>query len=149
MLHTPNNINNPAEHFQLLLNVFSIFNIRIWYDDTIVTENVPDNVWIMCLNCGKTIGCLLHLKKIRLHHSLCQEYGVPKCWFILDHPVRPKTKSYFQHHCPSWILNGAWYKTKICSWLNVWHLKIMLQLLDETDIIWCVQLRFMAERTQL
>ena len=25
---------------------------------------------------------------------------------------------YFQHHCPSWILNGPWYNTTICPRLQ-------------------------------
>ena len=59
MFHTENNIETPAGNFQSLLKLFSIFKINIWYDETIVEENVTDTVGIMCINSGKIIGCLL------------------------------------------------------------------------------------------
>ena len=46
------------------------------------------------------------------------EYGVPECWFVLNHTAKPKINFYFQHHCPSWILNFPWYNTTLCSQLN-------------------------------
>ena len=39
-----------------------MFKINIWYDYTIVTNNVPYSVGIKCINCGKTICCLLKNK---------------------------------------------------------------------------------------
>ena len=59
MLHTENNINSTEEHLQSLLKLFSMLNIRIWYDESIVHYDVPDFVGIMFINCLKTIGCLL------------------------------------------------------------------------------------------
>ena len=41
-----------------------MFKIRIWYYDTIVPNNVPDDVGVKFVNFGKTIGCLLENKSI-------------------------------------------------------------------------------------
>ena len=59
VLHPENNINSLDEHFQLLLKVLSVFKLIIWYDGRIVQNNIPDADVIMCINCGKTIGCTL------------------------------------------------------------------------------------------
>ena len=64
MLHTENNINSPDDNLKSLLKVFSIFKLIIWYDKTIVQENVPYYVGILCTNFGKTIGCLLENQTI-------------------------------------------------------------------------------------
>ena len=42
MLHAADNIDFPEEHFQLLLKVLSMFNIRIIYDEIIDNEDVPE-----------------------------------------------------------------------------------------------------------
>ena len=55
MLHATDNIECPAEHLIYLLKLFSMFKIRIIYDDTIDNKDVPEAVGIMCLNCGKTL----------------------------------------------------------------------------------------------
>ena len=39
-------------------------NINIWYDETIVARIVLDDVEIICINCVKTIGCLLENETI-------------------------------------------------------------------------------------
>ena len=59
MLHTDDNIKHPEEHLKSLLKVFSMFKIRIWYYDTIGLEYFPEYVGIICINCGKIIGCSL------------------------------------------------------------------------------------------
>ena len=41
-----------------------MFKIRIWYDKRIVHEQVPDDLGIMYINCGKTIGCSLDTQRI-------------------------------------------------------------------------------------
>ena len=64
MLHTENYINSPEEHFQSLFKLFSMFKLMIWYYETISTKLFPDHVGIMCINCGKTIGCLLYNQTI-------------------------------------------------------------------------------------
>ena len=51
MLHTENNINSTEENLQSLLKLFSMLNIRIWYDESIVHYDVPDFVGIMFINC--------------------------------------------------------------------------------------------------
>ena len=49
-----NNIKSPADNLQSLLKVFSMF--KIWYDESIVHEYVPNAVGVMCINFGKNIG---------------------------------------------------------------------------------------------
>ena len=41
-----------------------MFKINIIYDDTIDRKDVPEAVGIMCINCGKNIGCSLDNQKI-------------------------------------------------------------------------------------
>ena len=41
MLYTADDINHPDDHFQSLLKVFSMFKIRIFYDETIGIEDFP------------------------------------------------------------------------------------------------------------
>ena len=53
MFHTEDNIRSPAETFQLLLKVFSMFKNGIWYDKRIVNGDVPDAVGRMSINCEK------------------------------------------------------------------------------------------------
>ena len=36
-----------------------MFKIRIFYDETIGIEDVPEWIGIMCTSCGKIIGCSL------------------------------------------------------------------------------------------
>ena len=57
MLHTENNMKVPTDILQYLLKVFSMFNTSIWYDASIVNEQVPYSVGIMYTNLGKVIGC--------------------------------------------------------------------------------------------
>ena len=64
MLHAADNIECPPEHLKLLLQLFSMFKIKIIYDKTIDNEDVPEGVGIMCINCGKVIVFLLDNKKI-------------------------------------------------------------------------------------
>ena len=56
VLHTADNIKHPEEHLQSLLKVFSMFKIRILYDEIIGLEDVPEYVRIMCITCGKIIS---------------------------------------------------------------------------------------------
>ena len=64
MLHAADNIECPEEHLKSLLKVFLMFKINIIYDETIDNEDVPEDVVIMCINCGKSVGCLLCNQKI-------------------------------------------------------------------------------------
>ena len=56
MLHAKENIECPAEHFKLLLKLFSMLDIRIIYDETIDKEDVLEYFLIRCINCIKSIG---------------------------------------------------------------------------------------------
>ena len=64
MLQTENNIKMPFDILQSLLKVFSMFKIRIWYDERFVHEDVPDPVEIFYINFGKTIAWLLDNQSI-------------------------------------------------------------------------------------
>ena len=64
MLHAEDNIECTEEHLKSLLKVFSLFNIRIAYNQIIDNEDVSEAVGIMCINCGEIIGCQLHNQKI-------------------------------------------------------------------------------------
>ena len=64
MLHTEYNIECPEDYFKSLLKSFSMFKIRIIYDETIDNEDVPEAIGIMCFNFEKIIGCFLDNKKI-------------------------------------------------------------------------------------
>ena len=57
ILHTEDNIECPAEHLKQLLKVFSMFKIKIIYDETIDIKDVSEFIGIIYINCGKSIGC--------------------------------------------------------------------------------------------
>ena len=91
----------------------------IIYDETIDNEDVPETVGIMCINCGKRIGCSLENQKIEdfitpfVTNMMFQHIGL--FWTIKSN----KNLNFdFQNHCPSWIPNGPWYKIMICSQLH-------------------------------
>ena len=63
MLHVVDNIECPSENL-IFFKAFSIFNIRIIYDDTIDNKDVPEAVGIMYTNCGKSISCSLESQNI-------------------------------------------------------------------------------------
>ena len=63
-MHAADRIEYPADNLKLLLKVFSMFKITIMYDETIDNEDDPEAVEIMCIHCGKFIGCLLENQKI-------------------------------------------------------------------------------------
>ena len=47
MLHAEDNIEFPEDHLKLLLKLFSMFKIRIVYDETIDNEDVSEAVVII------------------------------------------------------------------------------------------------------
>ena len=55
MSHAVDNIEFPLEHLKMLLKLFSMFKVRIIYDDTIDNKKVPEYVVIICINCGKLL----------------------------------------------------------------------------------------------
>ena len=73
----------------------------------------------MFINCGKIISCLLDIQTIEdfitaffknaVFHHVCLS-------FTNESKNQPKFD--FQHHYSSWILNGPWYTTTICSKLH-------------------------------
>ena len=80
MLHTANNIKIPVESLQSLLKVFSMLKIRIWYDEIIAHEYVPDDFRVMCINCGKNIGCSLEKRAQKTSSTLLSQI---RCSIIL------------------------------------------------------------------
>ena len=55
-MHVSNNMKETYYIIQDLLKVFSMFNIRIWYDKDKDKDNVPDNLQIKCTKCNKIVG---------------------------------------------------------------------------------------------
>ena len=109
MLHTARRINSTAEHFQLLLKVFSMLKIRIWYDESIVQDYFPYTVVIMCINCSKTIGGELYNQPIKDFitpsvTNMVFQY-ISLSWIIQSNK---KLKFVFQEKYHSWIINGQW-----------------------------------------
>ena len=51
-------------YVKLLLKVLSMFNTSFIYYKTIDSEDIPYPVGIMCINCGKSIYCLLDNQNI-------------------------------------------------------------------------------------
>ena len=47
ILHAEDNIECPEEHLKLLLKLFSMFKIKMIYDEKIDNEDVPESVGIM------------------------------------------------------------------------------------------------------
>ena len=91
----------------------------IRYDDTIITNNVPDDVEINCINCRKILFFLLYNQTIEnfitpvVTNMVFQNGGLS--WITQSNQ---KHNFYFQHHCYYLILNGPCYNTKICSLLH-------------------------------
>ena len=119
MLHVEYSIDFPEEHLKSLLKLLSMFKIRIIYDETINNKYVPEAVVIMCINCGKSVGCSLYNKKIEnfITHFVTNIvfHNIGLFWIIQSN----KNLSFgFQKTFPSWILNGPLYKATICSLLH-------------------------------
>ena len=51
----------PAELLKSLLKVFSMFNIRIWYD----RDNLPDALGTNRIKCNKVVGYELDNKTVK------------------------------------------------------------------------------------
>ena len=56
MEHNTYNIGTHITLLPSLLKVFSMFKMRLWYDNEIFEENVVDNIGIRWSNSGKTTG---------------------------------------------------------------------------------------------
>ena len=54
MKHTAYKIETHIILLTLLFKVFGMFNMRLWYDNVNIEENLVDNMGIRCSNCGKT-----------------------------------------------------------------------------------------------
>ena len=106
ILHAANNIECPEDYLKSLLKVFSMFNVRIIYYETIDNEDVPEVVGIMCINCGKSIVFLLDNRKIEhlftpfVTKMVFQNIGL----FCIIHSTK-NLNCDFQKHCLFWILN--------------------------------------------
>ena len=102
MFHTSNHMNSPVEHLQSLLKLLSMLKIGILYDEAIVAKKFPDDVGIMYINCGKTIGYLLDNQTIEnfittFFKNMVLQH-VDLSWIIQSNQ---KLNFDFQHHCPS------------------------------------------------
>ena len=96
-----------------------MFNIRIWYDNTIGIEDVPEDFGIMFINSVNIIGCLLDNQRIEdfiipfVTNIVFQNIGL----FCIINSNKNLCFDY-QKYCPSWVLNTPWYNTIICSLLH-------------------------------
>ena len=96
-----------------------MFNIRIWYDNTIGIEDVPEAFGIMFINSVNIIGCLLENQMIEnftttfVKNIVFQNVGLS--WII---QLNQDLNFYIQQHCPYLLINGLWYNTNICSLLH-------------------------------
>ena len=74
-----------------------MFKIRIWYDEIIGHEDVSEAFGIMCIDCGKNIGCSLDNQMIEnfitnfLTNIVFQHVGL--FWII---ELNQNTNFYFQ-----------------------------------------------------
>ena len=66
MLHAVDNMECPSDNLKSLLKVLPMFKINIIYDKTIDNEYVLEDVGIMFINCGKSIGCQLGNQNLEL-----------------------------------------------------------------------------------
>ena len=120
MLHASDKIRSPAEHLKSLLKLFPMFKTRIWYDESIGNEDIPEAVGIMRINCGKSIGCSLdnqiieHFMTPFVTNTVFQHVGLS--WIIKSNQ---KLKFYLQLHSIYWEIYGQLYITMIFSQLNV------------------------------
>ena len=115
MLHAADNIECPSENLKPLLKVSLMFKISIIYDVTIDNEDVPEAIGIMCINCGKLIGCFLDNQKIKTFITTFVTSMVFHNIVLSLNIQSNKNPGFdFQNNCPSWILNGPWYNTTIC-----------------------------------
>ena len=64
IFHTADKFKPQPDHLQSLLKIFSMFKIKICWDDTTGLEAYTEAVGIMYINCGKSIVCLLENKTI-------------------------------------------------------------------------------------
>ena len=115
MLYKSDNIEYPAENFKYLLKVLSMFKISIIYDETIYNKDIQKAVGIMCINCGKSIGCSLDNQNIKLYHHFFQKIVFCHTGLSLIIQSNKSLIFDFQNHFPSWIIIGPWYNTMICS----------------------------------
>ena len=136
MYHVADNIEFPEDNFKLLLKLFSMFNIRIIYDDTIDNEDVPEAVGIMYINCGNIIGGSLENKKIEkiinpfVTNMVLQYIGL----FCIIQSEK-NISYYFKSTVILGYLMDHGIKLRYDHNVMVWYLKTILQLKNATNII--------------
>ena len=74
----------------------------------------------MCIDCRKIVGCLLDNQRIEnfitplVKNVVFRHFGLS-----LIIKLNQKLNFYFQLQCNSWLINGPWHNTMICSRLRV------------------------------
>ena len=56
MEYTADNVESQIKLLMYLLKLFAVFNMRLWYDNENLEENMVDNIGIMCSHCEETTG---------------------------------------------------------------------------------------------
>ena len=116
MLYTADNVKFPADYFQSLLKLLSMFKISIWYDESIGRKDIPEDVAIIYINCGKIIGFLLDNQTIEnfitpfVANIVLRYVGLS--WIIKSNQ---KLNFNSQIQCSCWVINGPCYNTTTCS----------------------------------
>ena len=67
MDYTADNIENEITLLPLLLKMFSMFQIRFWYDKEHDDQNNVENIAIIFINCGKETG--LSMKNMNTNYK--------------------------------------------------------------------------------
>ena len=116
MTHAEKAIKQSSKLLQSLLNILSMFKMRIWYDN----NNVIEGLGIKCTNFNKCFGYELEDQTLReviiapLSSTNVVFKNVGIYWII---ELNYQLNFDFQYHCPNCIINGPWYNTTICSHL--------------------------------
>ena len=80
LLHTEDNIDCPVDNLKSFSKVFSMLKIRIIYDETIDSEDIPEAAEIIYINCVKSIGFSLDNQMIE---DLITHFFTSMCSSIL------------------------------------------------------------------
>ena len=101
--------------------MFSMFQMRFWYDDEHDDQNNVESIVIRCSNCGKETG--LSMKNMNTNHKNIITsfvlnivlHHVGMSWIIETHE---QLKHDTEKNYPNCMTGGPWYNTSICKKIN-------------------------------
>ena len=121
MEYTSDNMYNETTLLLSLLNMFSTFQIRFWYNKGHDEQNKVEHIAIRCINCGKETG--LSMDNINTKYKDI----ITSCVLIIVlHHVSMsciiKTNKQLEYgmdkNNSDWIRGGSRYNTSICKKLH-------------------------------